>query len=431
MAAGRRPGRPANYAPWRLAFPAARRKTAGGRRAAGRVMTVVPADPARVGCFAEMPNEPARHELGRPEGEAFADRVRVAILTPRGRGALAVVGVAGSGACDLADRCFRPRGGRPLASRADGSICVGVWRAADSPDAAGEELVVVRRSSVSLEIHCHGGLAAPAAVLASLEARGARRQAWEEWLADEPMTASEREARLLLPAIGGPRAARILARQCAGCLDHELHRIAALAPGPRRTEAVSRLLRAARVGLRLAEPWRVVLAGPVNAGKSSLANALAGHARSIVSAEPGTTRDLVTARIVLGGWEVELVDTAGLRIDGASASATERAGIQRAVAAAAAADLVLRIEPVVGGCLAAGPADGRELLVVTKTDLAPAGWSPPPGAPATSAVEGRGIAELAEAIVDRLVPELRVEPDLLSGPVPFTPRQVEAIRRLA
>ena len=46
--------------------------------------------------------------------------VRVALLTPWGRGALAVVGLAGPGACCLADRCFQPRGGRPLATRTDG-----------------------------------------------------------------------------------------------------------------------------------------------------------------------------------------------------------------------------------------------------------------------------------------------------------------------
>lgn len=294
--------------------------------------------------------------------------------------------------------------------------------------------MVVRVSADRVEVHCHGGLAASEAVLASLEACGAVRQTWGEWLAAEPMKVIEREARAILPDVAGPSAARILTRQLSGCLEREMDRVAALEPGADRSAAVARLLRAARVGLRLATPWRVVLAGPVNAGKSSLANALAGHARSIVSSEPGTTRDLVTSRLVLGGWEIELIDTAGLRPGPTAASATERAGIGRAVAAAATADLVLRIEPVGGDVDAVDQAEDAavesELRVVTKADLAGPGWQPPGDAVLTSVVEGRGIGELAAAIGARLVPEEREDPGLLDGPVPFTPRQVDLIRGL-
>lgn len=372
--------------------------------------------------------------MGAGPDRQAADRVRAALLTPPGRGALAVVGVAGRAACGLADRRFTPRGGRPLAARSDGSICVGRWHGIDDPAAAGEELVVVRVSAELLEIHCHGGLAAPEAVLASLEAGGATRQSWQDWAAEAAGSEVEREGRLLLPSVAGPRNARILVRQLAGCLEPEIERIVCLAPGPVRTAAADRLLRAARVGLRLAQPWRVVLTGPVNAGKSSLVNALAGHGRCIVSPQAGTTRDLVTTRIVLGGWEVDLVDSAGLRPDEAAASATERAGIARAVAAAAAADLVVRVESAEEGdgppLPDSAPAADRGLRVVTKADLASPGRQPPSDAVVTSAIAGLGIAELAAAIVTRLVPEEGEDPNLLAGPVPFTARQVELIRRL-
>ena len=66
---------------------------------------------------------------------------------------------------------------------------------------------------------------------------------------------------------------------------------------------------------------------------------------------------------------------------------------------------------------------------MTKADLAIPGWRPPIDALATSAVAGWGIAELAAAIVARLVPEEREDPDLFAGAVPFTTRQVELIRR--
>ena len=131
-------------------------------------------------------------------------------------------------------------------------------------------------------------------------------------------------------------------------------------------------------------------------------SALAGHGRSIVSPEPGTTRDLVETRLVLDGWEVELVDTAGLRDDAATAP-VERAGIARAVAAAAGADLVLRVFPV--DAPPAKPAENGALLVVTKSDLAPADFSLLVDAVVTSTVTGAGIDRLATEIVARLVPE--------------------------
>lgn len=350
--------------------------------------------------------------------------VAVTLLTPPGRGALAVVGLAGRQACALADRLFRPRCGPPLATRPDRSLTVGRWQAL--PDSAGEELVVVRQAADLLEVHCHGGLAAVEAVIASLEAGGAARRAWPDWLAATGADAIAIEARHALSAAAGRRAARILGRQLAGALAAELARIGGL-PATARGPHVARLLRAARVGLRLTEPWRVVVAGPVNAGKSSLVNALAGHARSIVSPQAGTTRDLVTTRLVLGGWEVELIDTAGGRTDLAAASPTERAGIARAATAAAEADLVLQVVPA--GCPPPAPGP-HELVVLTKADLASLS-SLPSAAAVTSALTGQGIAELEARIVASLVPEDTDEPSLLAGPVPFTPRQVEELEKLA
>ena len=198
---------------------------------------------------------------------------------------------------------------------------------------------------------------------------------------------------------------------------------------PAARAAAERLLRAARVGLRLTSPWRVVVVGRVNAGKSSLINALAGYARAIVSPVPGTTRDLLETRIVLDGWEFDLVDTAGDRGPDQPAAAAEAAGIARGAAAAATADLVLRVEPADGG-RPVPPAGPRELVVIAKSDLAPPGhpaW--PAAAVATSAVAGTGIREIAARIVAAVVPEAE-DPHLLAGAVPFTPRQVEVVRGL-
>jgi tRNA modification GTPase len=416
---------------------------------------------------------------------------RIALLTPPGRGALAVVAARGPGAVGLVERLFWPRGGPPLTARPDGSIVFGRW---GDPE-RGEELVVVRHAADQVEVHCHGGLAASAAVMASLTSLNARPAAsfslpvaesrtvfslsqttnspaptaspaagHSPPAADLAPSASapavarrltiDREAREALARVASPRAAQILCRQLAGALADELDRIdARRAAGDlaAATAAIDRLRQAARVGLRLVDPWRVVLSGPVNAGKSSLVNALAGYARSIVSAEPGTTRDVVATRLVLDGWEIDLIDTAGLR---EAATATERAGIERAAAAAATADLILKV----GQASACHPAAVHQnrgatsvpvarqaeayptfqtrqaeacptLRILSQCDLTP-GLDAPPGVLLTSALTGEGIDALARSIVAAVVPEAAAAPALLAGPVPFTPRHLAELAKV-
>ncbi len=123
-------------------------------------------------------------------------------------------------------------------------------------------------------------------------------------------------------------------------------------------------------GERLREGFVVVLAGPPNAGKSTLLNALARRDVAIVSPVAGTTRDVIEVRCDLDGLPVIVVDTAGLRD---SPDPVEQEGVARARARAAAADLVLWLVPPDG---AAGPApEGRKVMKIgTKADLgSPAG----------------------------------------------------------
>ena len=375
----------------------------------------------------------SRHADERPVGR---EGIRASLLTPVGRGALSVVGVVGPGAVHLVSRLFTARGARPLPDRPDGAIVFGCWRS--HVDGPGEDLVVVRRDASALEIHCHGGLAAAEAVMTSLERLGALRQTWPAWLQAGGVAEIELEAREAIAGIGGSKAAAIVARQLAGGLQGEFDRIEGLLAADAATEAsaaLDRLVRASRVGLRLTRPWRVVLSGSVNAGKSSLVNALAGYARSIVSPEPGTTRDVLETRLVLDGWEVDLVDTAGLREDGASegeVSGIERTGIARAESACETADLVLRVidrRQIDESRLK--PIAGHELLVFSKVDLAgDCGPTISANSVRTSALTGDGIGDLAGEIVRRLVPEETDEPGLLAGAVPFTDRQVALVADL-
>ncbi|MEN9666572.1 MAG: tRNA modification GTPase MnmE [Planctomycetota bacterium] len=322
---------------------------------------------------------------------------------------------------------FLPRGSLPVDAWEIGRIGVGRWRGHGSePGGLAAEEVLVVRGPGGWEVQCHGGNAAAAAVVADLVRLGAERVPSGAWHTDSAPTVAA-EALSLLAAVDAPRGARILCRQLAGALDHELAEIAALVgrgqAGSARRRA-DRLRRAARVGLRLAEPWRVVVSGRVNAGKSSLVNALAGHARSLVSPRPGTTRDVIETAVVFSGWSVVLVDTAGLRDrDSEASGATERAGIARARAAAAAADLVVEVVEV--GEPVPAPAG---LVVWSKADLWP-GVVVPAGVIATSSRSGAGILDLVAAVIAQLVPEAE-EPGLLDGAVAFLPRHLELIDRL-
>ena len=291
---------------------------------------------------------------------------------------------------------------------------------------AAEEVLVVRASR-GWEVHCHGGAAAAAAILDDLVHLGANCSPAAAWDAGGASTVAA-EAIALLADIDAPRPARILCRQLAGQLDNELTGIAALVSqgdGVAAAQRADRLRRAARVGLRLAEPWRVVVTGPVNVGKSSLVNALAGHARSLVSPLPGTTRDVIETQLVLAGWKVVLVDTAGLRDAGDPASgATERAGIARAVAATGAADLIIRVDDT-----GTEPTLHDGLVVWSKADLQSLEQPVPDGVLVTSSRSGAGLGALVAAVMAKLVPEAD-EPGLLDGAVPFLPRHVEALNRV-
>lgn len=116
--------------------------------------------------------------------------------------------------------------------------------------------------------------------------------------------------------------------------------------------------------------FKVVLAGPPNVGKSSLLNALAQRDAAIVSAEAGTTRDVVEVRIDLGGFAVIVSDTAGIR---EAAGDVEAEGIRRTVSRVEDADLVLWMIDLASPGAPPPPEvlakDGRAVVVFTKIDL--------------------------------------------------------------
>jgi tRNA modification GTPase len=172
-----------------------------------------------------------------------------------------------------------------------------------------------------------------------------------------------------------------------------------------------------RRGERLREGLVFVVTGRPNVGKSSLINALAERDVAIVSTIPGTTRDALEARVVLGGVPVTLVDTAGLRD---TTDEIEAEGVRRARARAADADVVILVEvatappPALAGWgwgegsaapasppppnpLPQGQGEAWIILVANKVDL---GGAVPAGAVAVSALSGEGLTMLRERLAE-------------------------------
>ncbi len=141
---------------------------------------------------------------------------------------------------------------------------------------------------------------------------------------------------------------------------------------------------------RLRDGVRTVIAGPPNAGKSSLLNALIGREAAITSPIPGTTRDLVEAPTAIGGTPFLLIDTAGLRESG---EVIEAMGVERARASLEAADIILWL-----GDPEHCPDPTRSIRVQSKADIVPAG---PDLDCRVSAVTGAGIDDLITLLRER------------------------------
>ncbi len=157
----------------------------------------------------------------------------------------------------------------------------------------------------------------------------------------------------------------------------------------------SALLNDARRGRLLREGLHVAIVGEPNVGKSSLFNALVGSSRAIVAERPGTTRDLVTEVVDIGGLRVTLTDTAGIRD---SDDPVEAEGVERSRQTARVADLVITVRD--RSMLPTQFIEYKGLIVDNKSDLK-AAWIDD-RAVAVSATTGAGLDDLRQRIVAAL-----------------------------
>lgn len=397
---------------------------------------------------------------------AKTDQFFVSRLTPSQPGALGIVGIHGARACPTLNSYFHAFRGSSIESLEVRCIAVGQWHhkgvigreGVESSEGRGnrtqesrECVVVVRTGIQSWEIHTHGGMAVVQSFLKSFVLAGANEVSWEKWLGCMQKDTRDITVRQQLAQVDGFYAAQILTRQLAGSFQNDISQVQqVLDTTPRCLERlvlakaiINRLERAARVGLRLTQSWRVILLGPVNAGKSSLVNALAGYDRSIVSQYAGTTRDVLETRVVIHGWSVDFIDTAGFHLTDnqkKEMNKIEKTGIERAAVAALKADLILNVQPldqsVEGGSLIAKLGNDRPpyITVGTKSDLCgnKQSFEKTASEPLvrTSARTGQGVDHLIKVVLETLVPELQEQPECFLKGVPVSPEDVDIVREL-
>jgi tRNA modification GTPase len=373
-----------------------------------------------------------------------ADDTIVAIATPTGRGGIGIVRLSGSKAPDIAAQVLTRR--QPLSPRE--ATLTRVRVAKEGSTGTADQVIVTwfpaphsYTGEHVVEISAHGSPVVLRGVLSGLIAAGARLArpgeftfrafmnaridlAQAEAVADLIDAATPLQAQMAFDQLQGTLSGRIdkLDRDLLDLIarleasldfpDEGFHFIEPREAIERLAHVVTELdavLSQQARGRLIREGATVVIAGRVNAGKSSLFNALAGQARAIVTDTPGTTRDLLTETIDLDGLAITLVDTAGER---ETQDSVEREGVSRALRARETADLVLIVidsgeELQEEDRRLLSHSTSPRLVVASKSDRARK-WEMG-GVVQVSTLQNSGLNELRRAILSALTGEERLK----------------------
>ncbi|MCR9201001.1 MAG: GTP-binding protein [Planctomycetaceae bacterium] len=283
---------------------------------------------------------------------------KVTRLTPAGRGAVAVLRLQTADSHVLQSH-FAAANGMRLAEAPLGRILYGHW--------GPEDLVVVRTGAEEWEIHCHGGQAAVERICDDMNA-----DVQDAFVGDDAPSSLTACLLQQLASCRTRRTAEILLTQTT-VLPEFLRTLGQIDQQQTLKEMIEAFLARRGIAQALTRPFRVAIVGQPNAGKSSLMNALVGYDRAIVYEQPGTTRDLVEADIVIDGWSFQLVDTAGIR---RTSDTVESSGVEAAKASLSSSDACLLVVDTVAGWQPANddirqavPAMQPALTVWNKSDL--------------------------------------------------------------
>lgn len=350
------------------------------------------------------------------------DEILAVPVSPAGQGAVALIHVSGPGAMPTVQALLRgtdlPGPGRSRHA----------WLHDTRGDRLDDALLVVQSPAASytghalVEVGIHGGATVLDAVLKALEASGARVGTWKHLLDQGKRTGAVNPlfmaAHRHLARVLSRRGATLLVQALSG----ELQRILREALENQDRIALQALYRASHQAEAWLRPLRVVLAGPPNAGKSTLFNALLGWERATVSSEAGTTRDDVEEDLLVEDRPLRLVDTAGGRARIGSRPQVRKAGV-----------VVFLGDGTGPGTLDVPPeieSLARKVLVVNKVDrLSPEALAriPGPWIP-LSAREGLGLEDLVRAVFTAAgIPE---DPggERFPGPALFTRRDLRLLK---